>query len=687
MRIAALLLALSGLAQAGSPYVATDYDEPLRGQFHFSSQSGWMNDVNGPVYYRGTYHLFYQHNPHGRDWNTMHWGHATSPDLLHWTQQPVALEPGVHSDVATQPNALFSGSAWVDSGNVTKLKVGTHDPILLFHNTEGVSVSYSVDGGRTFKPYRNGAKLIRTAEESRDPKVQWDPEHKRWVMVMWRKGHGANFWRSRNLLDWTEVGSTAPWVFECPDLFSLLLDGDAKQRRWVLQDASGRYVVGRLDVRGMFVSDWPEPLRMDKAEHTRPEGNWYAAQTFNQLPGGRIVQMAWQGRHRGETWTGNASFPLALSLKTLPGVGVRLLRQPIAELEKLAAPGLRERDQVVEDILAVPTADTYELTADVDLARTTAPTLTLSLFSLEGGAPQRIVISPRERRVDGHVVEGAGSRLKLQVLVDRGQLEIFANDGVLAISRNVDFAPGPRRIEWTVSEGRAVLTSMTVKPIAGTWKPAPGGNRIRPASGPLCLGSSGLSTCTPDPRFDWTWADDLSLRQNGRCLDDAARSTACNGKHGQQWRQTTNGELINLGTGRCLTLDADGVALANCAGTANQRWHALPFIPAMRTLRAGDRCLTFDDARLAFKPCGAGWARSWRPTPNAELSHAWTHDRQCLDAGEGGIRIAACNGSASQRWREAPDGRVSPVGSAQCLRATDAGPALGDCDASALRWD
>ncbi|MET7332153.1 GH32 C-terminal domain-containing protein [Nonomuraea sp. NPDC005650] len=78
------------------PYPTSDegaYDEPHRGQFHFSPRSGWMNDPNAPLYYKGTYHLFFQHNPHGLGWDTMHWGHAASPDLVHWTQRPVALEP------------------------------------------------------------------------------------------------------------------------------------------------------------------------------------------------------------------------------------------------------------------------------------------------------------------------------------------------------------------------------------------------------------------------------------------------------------------------------------------------------------------------------------------------------------------------------------------------------------------
>lgn len=98
------------------PYQPTDYAENLRGQFHFSPRGGWMNDINAPLYHDGVYHLFFQHNPHGLNWDTMHWGHATSPDLVHWTQKPIALEPGVH------PGDLWSGSGVVDTANTAGLR-------------------------------------------------------------------------------------------------------------------------------------------------------------------------------------------------------------------------------------------------------------------------------------------------------------------------------------------------------------------------------------------------------------------------------------------------------------------------------------------------------------------------------------------------------------------------------------
>ena len=76
------------------PYAETNYDEPWRNQFHFSPKAGWMNDINGLWYLDGVYHMTYQHNPHSIDGNgeRMHWGHATSTDMINWVQQPIALE-------------------------------------------------------------------------------------------------------------------------------------------------------------------------------------------------------------------------------------------------------------------------------------------------------------------------------------------------------------------------------------------------------------------------------------------------------------------------------------------------------------------------------------------------------------------------------------------------------------------
>ena len=101
--------ALEMITQSENPPDADKmYREKNRPQFHFTSRRGWLNDPNGLVWHHGQYHLFYQHNPYGWEWGNMHWGHAVSPDLLHWTELPQAISPREFGDWA------FSGSAVVD---------------------------------------------------------------------------------------------------------------------------------------------------------------------------------------------------------------------------------------------------------------------------------------------------------------------------------------------------------------------------------------------------------------------------------------------------------------------------------------------------------------------------------------------------------------------------------------------
>ena len=109
------------------------YTEPYRPQFHFTPEEKWMNDPNGMVYHKGVYHLFYQYYPEDIVWGPMHWGHATSTDLLHWEHKPIALFPDEHG-------LIFSGSAVVDFENTSGFGTKENPPlvaIFTYHLVDG----------------------------------------------------------------------------------------------------------------------------------------------------------------------------------------------------------------------------------------------------------------------------------------------------------------------------------------------------------------------------------------------------------------------------------------------------------------------------------------------------------------------------------------------------------------------
>ena len=170
----------------------------LRPQLHFTAERGWINDPNGLCFYGGQYHLFYQHNPYGRLWGNMHWGHAVSPDLLHWEYKEEAM-------FLDMDGAMFSGCAVVDHNNVSGLKEGDETPILFFYTCAGEKKStqclaYSTDGGKTLKKYDKNPLIDEIAPGNRDPKVIYDAKRARWLMALYFVERTYAIFTSQDLL-------------------------------------------------------------------------------------------------------------------------------------------------------------------------------------------------------------------------------------------------------------------------------------------------------------------------------------------------------------------------------------------------------------------------------------------------------------------------------------------------------
>lgn len=685
------------------PYAATNYTEDFRGQFHFSPQSGWMNDINAPLYYRGVYHLFYQHNPHGLAWDAMHWGHATSTDMLHWIQKPIALEPGVH------PGNLWSGAGWVDANNVTGLKTGTHDPILLFTGTEGVSIAYSVDGAETFQNYNGGTKVITIATESRDPKVQWDPATNRWIMSIFKAGTGAVFYTSTNLLSWTYRGEyAANWFVECPDLYQLPVDGNSAATKWVLQDASGEYVIGSLNANGVFVSDWATPQRMEwgLSSAAFAPSTWYAPLTFNQLPSSRVVQLGWQPSNAGVTWTGNASLPVELGLKTYPE-GIRITRNPISEISTIRTStqswGSRTiTTSAASDPLLGINADTYELTAVFDVAGATANEFGFRLHARSDGSSDRTVAYNRSAQsLYGIPMPPINNSVTMRIIVDRGQLEIFGNGGKTVVSDNVNFnsAPSSQGIKLFATGGSVTLRSLSFSPLGSTWVTAAGGTGLNggivsTTRQDMCVdrdvatGKAQIWDCLANPNQTWALDGFGALTTGGACLQTPAGVTVnmtpvtiatCTGSPHQKWRQGNFGSLVNEQSGRCLDIPAanwtngNQLQIFDCVGTANQSWLAPAYTAPVGQISwsTSSKCVDRDVAtgKAQIWDCLGNSNQNWRLTVNGTLVSGAT----CLQVPSGAtangtfVSVAACKGGLNQVWSRNSDGSFTNLASGRCL--------------------
>ena len=264
--------------------------EKFRSIYHHTPIYGWMNDPNGMFYKDGVWHLYYQYNPYGSQWENMTWAHSTSTDLIHWKN---------HGEVI-QPDALgtiFSGSSVVDKENTAGFG---KDAVVAFYTSAGAaqtqSIAYSMDNGETFKKYVNNPILTSDVPDFRDPNVFWNEEVKQWNLIL-AAGQQMNIYSSKNLKDWKFESSFGEGygnhggVWECPDLLKM---GD----KWVLicninpggpfGGSATQYFVGSFDGHKFTCESKPEVTKwMDYGK------DHYATVSFSNAPDSRIVVLPW----------------------------------------------------------------------------------------------------------------------------------------------------------------------------------------------------------------------------------------------------------------------------------------------------------------------------------------------------------------------------------------------------------
>lgn len=475
---------------------AETHEDPYRPRFHFSPPTGWMNDPNGFVFFEGEYHLFYQHL------TPRHWGHALSPDLIHWEHLPIALEPD-------ELGEIWSGSAVVDWHDTSGFFGGKAGLVAIFtHWLDGrqqQSIAYSADRGRTWTKYADNP-VIRNAElpDFRDPKVFWHAPTERWVMVV-AAGQSIRFYTSPDLKAWSFVSAfhdphpPTRSVWECPDLFPLSVDGTPDETRWVLFLSYGtdagwtmQYFVGEFDGTTFQVEE------IGEAPHGIEYGSdCYAAQSCADVPpsDGRRLLFGWMGNWAysrlaptGE-WQGAMTIPRELRLRRL-GDRIHLIQQPTSELQTLRGRAwgwLDERVSPGTNLLAEVRGARLEIIATLGIAHAqefgirvrvgdgehTVIGYRVDTARLFVDRSQSGIVDFESRFAARHEapLEPTAGQVTLHIFVDQSSVEVFGGAGEVAITNLIFPKPGSDGVELYAIGGDVTVQSLAVYSLGSVEAP------------------------------------------------------------------------------------------------------------------------------------------------------------------------------------------------------------------------
>ncbi|KIS28883.1 levanase [Arthrobacter sp. SPG23] len=543
--------------------------------YHYSQNSGNSSDPNGLVYFDGEYHLF--HQDRGR------WAHAVSTDLLHWKQLPIAL-PHLAAGES------WSGSAVVDANDSSGLFGGGQGLVAFYtsfnhdapNGNQSVHAAYSKDHGRTWSTVQ-GPPVVENPGgpdggwDFRDPKVTWDAATGTWIMVV-AAGDHLRFHTSTDLVHWTFTSSFGygDWVrggvWECPDFFELPVEGQPGAKRWVLwwstgavrptNGSSAQYVTGTWNGTS-FTAD-TDPEQVLQADSGR---DYYAAMSFFGVPDGRRIMLGWMSNWDYAfspptgRWNGQLSVPRQLSLKDIPGAGLRLAQEPVTELAGLRTSTWQASDVTVTPTSANPLAAasgrSFELAAEVAIPSsggasgftfglrkgaadsTAAGTAQETLIRYAAGtgtdaptgtaAGTMTVDRGQSGREDltryfagtaaddsstawsSETVAAAGGgterRVKLRALVDSSSVELFGGDGTAAITSLVFPDPSSTGLSFSTTGGTARLVSAQVHELADTSRlTAAPPSAVLPAATGTARHNLGSYAVVPGGRWEGTGA-------------------------------------------------------------------------------------------------------------------------------------------------------------------------------------
>lgn len=528
---------------------AQTYHEQYRPGFHFSPKEKWMNDPNGLVHIDGVYHLFFQYYPGGIVWGPMHWGHATSRDLVHWQQQPIALYPD-------SLGYIFSGSVVVDSNNTSgfagtgpaaaanatetrpapaRMKAPKGKPaarenkspasergggaagiiplvaVFTQHDTAGEhrhtldfqrqSLAYSLDKGNSWTKYPGNPVLPNPGiADFRDPNVNWYAKGKKWVMALATKDR-ITFYSSPDLKSWTkesdfgEDAGAHGGVWECPGLFPMTLKVREMVRSyWVLLVSNNPGGPNGGSGTQYFIGQWDGHVFKPVDTVTRwidygPDD--YAGAVWNNT-GRRRLFLGWMSNWEyanqlpTAAWRNAMTIPRNLFLQESRSK-ILLASEPAQELYALTKRKVELRHIVVDSSTSLTgilkdTAGRYILDvegpADGSVAFVFSDALGEQLvFGYNAVKDQYYLDRSRAGRSDFHPGFGglytaprltSSGNLNLQFVMDRSSLEVFADDGLTAMT-SIFFSQQPLTRVRVNTTGPWTIKKLDYRALGSIW--------------------------------------------------------------------------------------------------------------------------------------------------------------------------------------------------------------------------
>lgn len=482
----------------GSKQKPKEEKEAYRPLIHFTPPAHWMNDPNGLVYFENTWHLFYQYYPDSTVWGPMHWGHATSADLVHWQHQPIALYPD-------SLGYIFSGSAVFDRDNTSGFGKNGQAPLVAmftYHDPKGETakrndyqsqgLAYSLDNGHTWTKYA-GNPVLRSPgiRDFRDPNVRWYEAGKKWVLTLATQDR-ITFYSSPDLKNWTresdfgsEVGAHGG-VWECPDLIPFEYNG---QTLWVLLvsinpggpngGSATQYFTGQFD--GHHFIPFATDIRWI---------DWgpddYAGVTWSNT-GSRRVFIGWMSNWNygqqvpTKTWRSAMTVPRDLSLEKIDD-NYYLRSSPVPELDRLAGKPVTDVNLDAQNYDIITRTGQWKGAGRLSLKADTLQDFTLTLSNDAGEelvlgyeAKEDRYFIDRSRSGKTDFGKGFGARcfasrssrqkdLDLTLILDEASVEVFADGGLTNLTA-IFFPAAPYNHARLRAPARYYIRSLTYMPL------------------------------------------------------------------------------------------------------------------------------------------------------------------------------------------------------------------------------